>query len=104
MFHTAFTQPFCGTLSVKGTFISMEHFEPKLGLEMIKEHQPDVMFPAFGQLTLDLLNQKEYTPEDFRTVRTIFNVGPTEQLVAMQKQMPYTVQVTAYGMTEMGDL
>ena len=102
MFHTAFTQPFCGTLSVKGTFISMEHFEPKLGLEMIKEHQPDVMFPAFGQLTLDLLNQKEYTPEDFRTVRTIFNVGPTEQLVAMQKQMPYTVQVTAYGMTEMG--
>ena len=102
MFHTAFTQPFCGTLSVQGTFISMDHFEPKLGLEMIKEHQPDVMFPAFGQLTLDLLNLKEYAEEDFRSVRTIFNVGPTEQLVSMQKLMPYTVQITAYGMTEMG--
>ena len=64
MFHTAFTQPFCGTLSVQGTFISMDHFDPKLGLEIIKEHQPDVMFPAFGQLTLDLLNLKEYTEED----------------------------------------
>ena len=102
MFHTAFTQPFCGTLSVQGTFISMDHFEPKLGLQMIKEHQPDVMFPAFGQLTLDLLNLKEYTEEDFRSVRTIFNVGPAEQLVSMQKLMPYTVQITAYGMTEMG--
>jgi len=102
MFHTAFTQPFCGTLSVQGTFISMDHFEPELGLEMIKEHQPDVMFPAFGQLTLDLLNLKEYSEEDFSSVRTIFNVGPTEQLVSMQKQMPYTVQITAYGMTEMG--
>ncbi|OUV77447.1 MAG: hypothetical protein CBC90_05185 [Acidimicrobiaceae bacterium TMED130] len=102
MFHTAFTQPFCGTLSVQGTFISMDHFEPKLGLQMIKEHQPDVMFPAFGQLTLELLNLKEYTEEDFRSVRTIFNVGPTEQLVSMQKLMPYTVQITAYGMTEMG--
>ena len=49
---------------------------------MIKEHQPDVMFPAFGQLTLDLLNLKEYTEEDFRSVRTIFNVGPAEQLVS----------------------
>ena len=102
MFHTAFTQPFCGTLSVQGTFISMDHFDPRLGLAMIKEHQPDVMFPAFGQLTLDLLNLKEYTEEDFRSVRTIFNVGPAEQLVSMQKLMPYTVQITAYGMTEMG--
>ena len=102
MFHTAFTQPFCGTLSVQGTFISMDHFDPRLGLAMIKEHQPHVMFPAFGQLTLDLLNLKEYTEEDFRSVRTIFNVGPAEQLVSMQKLMPYTVQITAYGMTEMG--
>ena len=102
MFHTAFTQPFCGTLSVQGTFISMDHFDPRLGLAMIKEYQADVMFPAFGQLTLDLLNLKEYTEEDFRSVRTIFNVGPAEQLVSMQKLMPYTVQITAYGMTEMG--
>ena len=80
----------------------MDHFDPRLGLAMIKEYQPDVMFPAFGQLTLDLLNLKEYTEDDFRSVRTIFNVGPAEQLVSMQKLMPYTVQITAYGMTEMG--
>ncbi|MBT96060.1 MAG: AMP-dependent synthetase [Acidimicrobiaceae bacterium] len=102
MFHTAFTQPFTGTLSVKGTFVSMEHFEPKLALQMIKKYKPDVMFPAFGQLTLDILNQDEYDSDDFESVRTIFNVGPSEQLVLMQNQMPHTTQITAYGMTEMG--
>jgi fatty-acyl-CoA synthase len=102
MFHTAFTQPFTGTLSVQGTFLSMEHFEPESALKMIKKYKPDVMFPAFGQLTLDILNQEHYSSKDFGSVRTIFNVGPPEQLVTMQNQMPDTTQVTAYGMTEMG--
>jgi fatty-acyl-CoA synthase len=80
----------------------MEHFEPESALKMIKKYKPDVMFPAFGQLTLDILNQEHYSSKDFGSVRTIFNVGPPEQLVTMQNQMPDTTQVTAYGMTEMG--
>lgn len=102
MFHTAFTQPLTGILYVGGTFLSMTHFEADAALKMIDQEGASIMFPAFPTITMQLLNHPEYTDDTFASVRTVINVGPPEELRAMQERMPHTTQITVFGMTETG--
>tara|TARA_B100000029_G_C17594876_1_gene963749 strand:- start:2395 stop:4017 length:1623 start_codon:yes stop_codon:yes gene_type:complete len=102
MFHTAFTQPFTGILSVGGTLISMERFDATKALEMINKERPTLAFPAFTTIMMALLDHPEYDTETFTSIRTIFNVAPEDVLVKMQARMPYTSQITGFGMTETG--
>ena len=102
MFHTASTQPMVATLQVGGTFVTMAHFEPALALKLIEAEQVTTMFPAFPPLTLGLLNCPDYSPDSFARVRTVFTVAPPEALKAMQRRMPHSTMVNAYGMTEFG--
>ncbi len=102
MFHTAFTQPLTGILHVGGTLLSMTHFEADAALAMIRRERATVMFPAFATITMQLLNHPDYHAATFESVRTIVNVGPPEELAAMQRRMPHTTQITVFGMTETG--
>ena len=102
MFHTAFTQPLTGILDVGGTYVSMTHFNADDALALIEQEGVTAAFPAFPTVTLQLLNHPRYTEESLRKVRVMLNVGPPEELRAMQARMPYTKQVTAFGMTECG--
>lgn len=102
MFHTAFTQPLTGILHVGGTFLSMTHFDAGTALTMIRDEQATVMFPAFPTITMQLLDHPEYGPDSFASVRVAINVGPPEELRAMQERMPHTTQITVFGMTETG--
>jgi len=102
MFHSAFTQSFIGTLHFGGTFVSMTHFDPGEALEQILREQVTSAFPAFPTITLQLLNHPSYTPDTFKSVRVMLNVGSPEELVGMQALMPHTIQVTAFGMSECG--
>lgn len=102
MFHSAFTQPLTGTLHFGGTFVSMTHFNPEEALGLITREKVTVAFPAFPTITLQLLNHPRYTPDTFKGVRTMLNVGSPEELTAMQALMPHTIQVTAFGMSECG--
>jgi fatty-acyl-CoA synthase len=102
MFHTASTQPMVATLHACGTFVSMAHFEPARALELIEAERVTHLFPAFPPLTLGLLNCPDYSPGSFARVRTVFTVAPPEALRAMQRRMPHSVMVNAYGMTEFG--
>jgi fatty-acyl-CoA synthase len=102
MFHTAFTQPLTGILHVGGTYVSMTHFNAGEALLQIERERVTAMFPAFPTITLQLLNHPRYTPDAFRHVRVMLNVGPPEELRLMQSRMPHTVQLTAFGMTECG--
>ena len=102
MFHSAFTQPLTGTLHVGGTLVSMAHFEPDEALELITRERVTVAFPAFPTITLQILHHPHYTPETLSGVRVMLNVGPAEELVAMQALMPHTTQITCFGMSECG--
>ncbi|MGI9623186.1 MAG: class I adenylate-forming enzyme family protein [Acidimicrobiales bacterium] len=102
MFHSAFTQPLSGTLHFGGTFVSMTHFEAGEALDLIEREGVTIAFPAFPTITMQLLNHPRYTPDTFRGVRVMLNVGPPEELVAMQERMPHTTQVTSFGMSECG--
>ena len=48
------------------------------------------------------IRDRRYTADTFRSVRVMLNVGPPEELVAMQEQMPHTTQITSFGMSECG--
>jgi fatty-acyl-CoA synthase len=102
MFHTASTQPLVATLQVGGTFVTMAHFEPAPALALIEAELVTTMFPAFPPLTLGLLNCPDYSADSFSRVRTVFTVAPPEALKAMQRRMPHSTMVNAYGMTEFG--
>ena len=102
MFHSAFTQPLTGTLHVGGTLVSMAHFEPDEALDLITRERVTVAFPAFPTITLQILHHPRYTPETLSDVRVMLNVGPPEELVAMQALMPHTMQITCFGMSECG--
>ena len=102
MFHTTFTMPFTGIVSVGGTLISMQHFDATEALEMIKAERPTLAFPAFTTITMALLDHPEYDSDSFSSIRTMFNVAPEDVLVKMQERMPYTSQITGFGMTETG--
>jgi len=102
MFHTASTQPMVATLHAFGTFVSMARFDPTPALELIEAERVTAMFPAFPPLTLGMLNSPDYSPASFARVRTVFTVAPPEALRAMQRRMPHSVLVNAYGMTEFG--
>jgi fatty-acyl-CoA synthase len=102
MFHTAFIQPLTGILHVGGTYLSMTHFDAGAALEMIRRESATLMFPAFPTITMQLLNHPAYTASSFAAVRVVLNVGPPEELRAMQERMPNTVQITVFGMTETG--
>ena len=102
MFHSAFTQPLTGTPHFGGTLVSMAHFAPEAALNLITSERVTVAFPAFPTITLQLLHHPRYTPETLSGVRVILNVGPPEELGAMQALMPYTTQITCFGMSECG--
>jgi fatty-acyl-CoA synthase len=102
MFHTASTQPMVATLHAFGTFVSMAHFDPAPALKLIEAERVTAMFPAFPPLTLSMLNSPDYSPGSFARVRTVFTVAPPEALRAMQRRMPHSTLVNAYGMTEFG--
>lgn len=102
MFHTAFTQPLSGLLHEGGTLLSMTHFTADAALEMIERERATVLFPAFATITMQLLNHPAYTDDTFANVRVAINVGPPEELRAMQARMPHTTQITVFGMTETG--
>jgi fatty-acyl-CoA synthase len=102
MFHTASTQPMVATLHACGTFVSMAHFEPALALKLIEAERVTHLFPAFPPLTLGLLNHPDYAADSFARVRTVFTVAPPEALRAMQRRMPHSTMVNAFGMTEFG--
>jgi len=102
MFHSAFTQPLTGTLHVGGTFVSMTHFNPDEALDLLARERVTVAFPAFPTITLQVLNHPRYTPDTLRGVRVMLNVGPPEELIAMQALMPHTTQITCFGMSECG--
>ncbi len=102
MFHSAFTQPLTGTLHVGGTLVSMAHFEPVEALNLITRERVTVAFPAFPAITLQILHHPRYTPDALKDVRVMLNVGPPEELVAMQSLMPHTTQITCFGMSECG--
>lgn len=102
MFHTASTQPMIAAMHACGALVTMGHFDPATALKLVGTERVTAMFPAFPVITEGMLNCPDYSPDSFADVRTVFTVAPPEALRSMQRRMPHSTMVNAYGMTEFG--
>ncbi len=102
MFHMSSILPLIGVFDAGATFMSMTHFEPDAALEMLDRERTTVSFATFPAITQALLNHPGYHPDRWHGIRLINNVAPPDTLLQMQRQMPHTTQISAYGCTECG--
>tara|TARA_S200000501_G_scaffold371576_1_gene414911 strand:- start:12386 stop:14011 length:1626 start_codon:yes stop_codon:yes gene_type:complete len=101
MFHMSFVLPLIACIDAGAALLTMEYFEPKLALSYMKSESATLNFASFPTIMEALLNHEDYDPE-ILNMRIVNNVGPADLLVSMQKRMPKTLQISAYGLTECG--
>ncbi len=102
MFHMSAILPIIGLFDAGATFLSMSHFDATEGLRMIEQERATVNYATFPAITQALLNHPDYRPDSWKRVRVINNVAPPDTLREMQSRMPYTLQLSSYGLTECG--
>lgn len=102
MFHMSAILPLIGVFDAGATFMSMSHFEPDRALRMLDDERATISFATFPAITQALLNHPQYHPDRWRRIRLINNVAPPDTLRDMQRRMPHTIQISAYGLTECG--
>jgi fatty-acyl-CoA synthase len=102
MFHMSAILPIIGLFDAGATFLSMSHFDATDGLAMIEQERATVNYATFPAITQALLNHPDYRPDSWKRVRCINNVAPPDTLREMQERMPYTLQMSSYGLTECG--
>jgi fatty-acyl-CoA synthase len=102
MFHMSSILPLIGVMDAGGAFLSMTHFDPDKALEMMDAEDATMSFATFPAITQALLNHPEYHADRWKRVRLINNVAPRDTLRDMQRRMPHTTQISAYGCTECG--
>jgi fatty-acyl-CoA synthase len=102
MFHMSAILPIIGLFDAGATFLSMSHFDATEGLAMIEHERATVSYATFPAITQALLNHPAYRPDSWKRVRCINNVAPPDTLREMQERMPYTLQMSSYGLTECG--
>ncbi len=101
MFHMSFVLPFVACLDAGAALLSMEHFDPDVAIDYLRDERATVNFASFPTITEALLNHPKWD-DDAMSIRLVNNVGPPDLLVSMQERMPSAVQISAYGMTECG--
>jgi fatty-acyl-CoA synthase len=102
LFHMSAILPLIGVMDAGAAFISTTHFHADEALQTLDDERVTVSFATFPAITQQLLNHPEYHADRWKHIRQINNVAPRDTLVAMQEQMPHTIQTSAYGCTEVG--
>lgn len=102
MFHMSSVLPLVGCLYVGATFISMEHFDAGVALELMGAEVVTHVYPTFPTITQALANHPTFGDVDWSKVRVVNNVAPPETLRQLQQLWPDAALVTAYGSTESG--
>ncbi len=100
MFHLASLLPMFAIFAVGGTYITDFHFDPGNAWDLIINEGANILYPAFPVVMADLVTHPEFDTFDKRKIRLINNVAPPDQLKKNMKLFPYSVHISAYGLTE----
>lgn len=103
LFHIAAMLGMLAAFDVGGTFLGMQHFDPGISLEMIREHRPTMLFSPFVTFLQALLFHPDFESTDLSCVKLMnscFAAQPKSVGEAFRKAMPTTLQVGTFGMTE----
>jgi acyl-CoA synthetase (AMP-forming)/AMP-acid ligase II len=103
MFHIAAILPLVATFDVGATYVTMQYFDAGIGLKMLEEERVTVTFPSFVTIMSDLIHHPDFARTDLSRMRLMnsnFGVQPPAIRDAFLKQMPHTIYVGTFGMTE----
>jgi acyl-CoA synthetase (AMP-forming)/AMP-acid ligase II len=102
LFHMSSILPMIGVFDAGGSYVTLTHVDPGVGLRQIKDERCTVSFATFPTVTQALLHHPDYRPGDFDGIRLMNNVAPPDQLRAIHAALPKTKHMAAYGCTEAG--
>ena len=102
LFHMSSILPMIGVFDAGGTYVTLTHVDPGVGLKQMKSEKCTVCFSTFPTVTQALLNHPDYDADDFKRIRLMNNVAPPDALRAIQAALPTAKHMSAYGCTECG--
>jgi len=100
MFHMASTLPMLASLYEGAAFLSMNHIDAGVALQMMEDEKVTIAFPSFPTITNELINHPNFKTTDLSHMRRINNVAPPDVLRKFQDAFPQAVQTGAFGLTE----
>jgi len=84
-----------------GTFVTQAHFSTREAISLIDHEQPDVLYPLFPTITMDLLDDPDFAALNIDGVRLIGSVAPPDVQARIQDALPRARLFSAYGITEL---
>ncbi len=101
LFHLSCIGPLIFSFQLGATLISMTHFEPGEGLDMIEAERATWLYTVFPPITMGLITHPSFGDRDLAHVRATLNVAPDDTLKVMQDAFAPAVLVNGhFGMTE----
>lgn len=103
IFHIAGILPMVMILDKGGAYMTLQHFDPGVALEMLGREQATIAYPSFVTIMQGLITHPTFESTDLSKLRVMnsnFAVQPAWIKEAVAKAMPHTIQVGTYGLTE----
>jgi acyl-CoA synthetase (AMP-forming)/AMP-acid ligase II len=100
MFHVAAIGVSISCVLSGATNVTARFFEPASSIELITEQRPTVLYPAYANIILDVLNHPDAAALDLGDATRMLVVGPPRTLRDVQERLPGTTLVSTFGMTE----
>jgi acyl-CoA synthetase (AMP-forming)/AMP-acid ligase II len=103
IFHIAGILPMTMILDLGGAYMTVTHFEAGVALDMLGREGATIAYPSFVTIMQDLITHAAFKTTDLSRLRVMnsnFAVQPDWIRDAICAAMPYTIQVSTYGLTE----
>jgi acyl-CoA synthetase (AMP-forming)/AMP-acid ligase II len=101
LFHMGGIMLMSSLFAAAGTFITEAHFDAREAISLIDRERPDVLYPLFPTITMDLLHDPGFAALDLGGVRLIGSVAPPEVQARIQAALAGARLFSAYGITEL---
>ncbi len=101
-FHMSTVLPLTACLVSGASFYATGHFEIGAALNVLKDDEITIAFPAFPTLMNQIIRHPDFSAQALPELRIVNNVAPVDTLRQFQAAIPHVTQVSAYGLTEAG--
>jgi fatty-acyl-CoA synthase len=100
LFHCGGWQTMLAAWSRGACFSHVGLFDGDTAFRQLVDERCTHAFPAFELIWADVLGHPEFAPEKLSALRVVWNVGPPEHMLQMQRRLPHAKQVSSMGSTE----
>lgn len=100
MFHVAAIGVSVSCVLSGAANVTARFFEAESAIDLISEQRPTVLYPAYANVILGLLDHPRAAGLDLSSATRMLVVGPGQTLRAVQERLPGATLVSTFGMTE----